>query len=258
MNAPPLGGRGGPNPDQANAPQTFVRPVTTPAALPWEQSRAAGLEAALSMPSAKGDLRYRLVRTKGWRPGQPGRFAAVYLKGAAPEISCTAEILVEGRALKIAFISDATRRRQIKEQAVALVAFAGPAALFILALSGSIAVRSDRELRLQALEAKAARAELFTKRLAKERAEARLFSHSGLADHTLKEAQADLSWLARNRNLAAHVQAIHWEGGLMTITARGDTPPLRSSERELRRSAKPLQPGLWLWGVGPARRVSMP
>ena len=61
-----------------NARSVLVRTLTTPPALPWDQSKIAQLEAIQSSP-ARG-LLVRIRRLSPWRPGAGGAFAAVYAR----------------------------------------------------------------------------------------------------------------------------------------------------------------------------------
>ena len=255
MKLPPAGAYAGPDPDRSVLePQVFVRTLTAPSGLPWEQSRAAELEARMAAPAAMAALKYRMIRIEPWGFGKPGRFAAVYLRGGEGLAAYETEVLIEGRAVKVAFLSEAARRGRRLERLRAIVFAAAPLALVVAAVMASLGIAADREARIEALEVKAQRAELLAHRAGAQRAEAHALQGAGAEGRTLPDALRDLDWLSRARAPAAHVQAVHWENGLMTITVRGDAPPVRASEREVRRADKPLGTALWLWGVGPAAK----
>ncbi len=256
MNLSPMGSHGGPDPGRAGEPQVFVCTMTGPAGLPWEQARAAELEARMAAPSVLSALKYRLVRLEPWSFGRPSRFAAVYLRGGDTLPAFETEVLIDGRTIKVAFLSQAARRAQLMRRVREIGVVAAPFALLVAAVMASLAVSADREARIEALEGRAQRAERLGERAGEQRIEARALQGAGARGHTLTDALRDLDWLSRSKAPGAHIQAMHWEGGLMTVTVRGDIPPVRASEREVRRASTPLGPGLWLWGVGPsAKRV---
>lgn len=258
MNLMPTGAHAGPDLDGPRDPQVFARSLTAPGGWPWDQVRAAELEARMAAPAHLSALRYRVIRVEPWRPGKSSRFAAVYLRGVETATAFETEVLIDGRAVKVAFLSAEVRRKQLLARLRQLAIVAVPLALCVVAALGSVGVAADREARLQALEAQAQRAELLAARVNAERREAHFLQGVGVDGRTLSDALRDFDWLSRARAPAAHVQSVHWERGLMTITVRGDTPPVRASEREVRRAAKPLGTALWLWGVGPAARSVTP
>jgi len=232
-------------------PQTFVRRLSTPAGLPWEQRRAAELEAKMGAPASLSALRYQLIRTRSWRPGAPGEFAAAYLRGAAGE-DVVADVDAGGRTIQVKFQSPEARRHALIQRSLRLGAVLAPIALTALALLVALAAATDRENRIQALELKSARAALVARRLQDAQAEAKLIASAGVQGRRPADVLADLQWIKRNRTGEAHIQAVRWEAGLMTITVRGETPPVAAVGRELRRAERPVAPWLYLWGIGPS------
>jgi len=246
----PAAGQSGPASEPGIGPSTFVRTLNTPSGLPWEQRRAAELDARMSAPAALAALQYRLVRVEPWSLGRAGRFAAVYLRGEALDRH-VAEITVDGRPFTVVFASPASERAALIGQARRIALVAIPALLISAAIVSAFAVRADREARLEALEARAEQASRQAAQTIALKRDARILKGAGGDRLILTNALADIDWATDNRRPDAHLQALHWENGLMTLTVRGETPPLRGSGREIRKAQAPLGPGLWVWGIGP-------
>ena len=61
--------------DTVEPPQVFVRVFQAPAGMPWEQGRAARLEARHGSPLPIADVMHQVKRLGAWSLGQPGRYA---------------------------------------------------------------------------------------------------------------------------------------------------------------------------------------
>jgi hypothetical protein len=243
----------------ATAPQTFTRNISAPAGLPWEQRRAAELEARMGAPGSMGALQWRLARLEAWRPGQPGLFAAVYLRASGPGLDHRAEVRApDGRLLQVRFRSPEAEGKALVAALVRVAVVIAPVLLSVVAVAASLIVKADRETRIEALEARAARAAIVADRARASAADARALRSAGADGHTVLNALSDLDWLAEAKTPGAHIQRVHWENGMMAITVRGETPPAHADGRELRRASSPLGPALWLWGVGPASGTTRP
>ena len=55
-------------------PQVLVRVIVTPPGAPWEQARAAKLDAQHGAPLPISELIHQLRRLAPWAPGRPGRY----------------------------------------------------------------------------------------------------------------------------------------------------------------------------------------
>jgi hypothetical protein len=117
-----------PSPEPPAEPNVFVRTLSTPPGLPWEQARVADLEARHGSPLPIAEVVYRLRRLEGWRPGSPGRFAAFYVLAAEVDGRLEATAQVEGREIAVTFVTGGARIAEAGRSAlrvVAIVAVAG-------------------------------------------------------------------------------------------------------------------------------------
>lgn len=232
------------------APKVFVRTLQTPPGLPWEQSRTAELDARLSSPLPAGDVVYQLRRLDTWRPGSPARFAAFYVLARDVGGRLETQAQVDGRDVRVVFESaqvaaDRAKRLGGIGLAAAVIAFA-----FVLVVSLALGRRAELEGRLASAEQQA------SAKLSAASARARL----KLQDQTLRawpdkgapmsEILADLGWISGAKAGGAQIDGVHWDHGLLAVEAPGLQPPLVVfGDRKLRRSAKPIRPGVFLWAV---------
>ena len=232
------------------APQVFARAVQTPSGFPWDQHRAAELEARMGAPAPISELRYRIVRLEPWTFGQSGRYAALYVRSADMVEGLQVEAEVDGRTVKAVFASPEVQARQMRSRVIYLVGALVISLVVAGALISALAVRADREERLDALEQRTGRVDAQIARLARDKSDARLLQASALGSGRLSEALTDLDWAGKTKAPEAHLQSLHWERGLMTLTTRGPAPPFTASDREVRKAERPVGKWLWLWGVG--------
>ena len=80
-------------------PQVFARAIVTPPAPPWEQIRAANLEARHGAPLPLAELMHRVKRLSGWAPGRPGRFAVFYVRSKEFRSPFEAKVDVDGQTV---------------------------------------------------------------------------------------------------------------------------------------------------------------
>ena len=73
----------------------------------------------------------------------------------------------------------------------------------------------------------------------------------------MRDVASDLAWASAAKSADAHIEVLHWQGGVMTLEAIGDRPPFEpDGDRRVERSKRPVRNGVWVWGVGPARAAS--
>lgn len=230
-------------------PQVFVRAFTTPPGLPWEQARAAQLEARHGSPLAASELQTQLKRLTTWGPGRPGRYAAFYVRLRDYRGPFETTVDVDGRAIKVAFGAGAQqleRARLVGGALAVLVATGG-----VLGLGVALAQAGKRD----AVVAQETLAQLSAGKLRQAQGYRR--SHELARDlrrsvgesKPVSDVIADLAWAASAKRPEARIAAVHWDQGLLAIEVRGEEAPFEPGARELQRSDKPIRPGVWLWGL---------
>lgn len=226
----------------------FTRVVTTPPAWPWDQARAARLEAQHTSPVSGGDITILVRRLKPWAFNEPGEYVAVYLR-AGDATGDGLYIEVQGRRLRIDLPSRARREALIKERAIQL----GCAAVIVLAFVGLTMLALQRRA---ALEDRLAQAEVRVQRLARQsqgvanaKADARALASLDLRGQTIDSVIQDLNRVSMSMTDDARIDAFFWRKGYWAVEARGDTPPVRGMDGDLQKSVKPVRRGVWLWAA---------
>lgn len=243
-------GRSQPSPEPNPAPKVFVRTLLAPPGLPWEQARTAELDARLSSPLPAGDVVYQLRRLEAWRPGSPARFAAFYVLARDVDGRLETQAQVDGRDVRVVFESaDVSVGRAKRLGAVGLAAGVIVFAL-VLVVGLALSRRTELEGRLAAAEQQAdvkLRGASAKARLKAQDQALRQWRDKG---EPMSEVLADLGWISGARSRETTIEGVHWENGLLAVEAGGTTPPLVVfGDRKLRRSTKPIRPGVFLWAV---------
>lgn len=235
-------------------PQVFTRIFTTPPGLPWEQSRAAQLEARHGSPLPINELMYRLKRLGTWAFGQPARYAVFYMRLREFKRPFETTLEVDGQPVKVMFGTAEAKVRQARTAGflgaicVASVAIAAGGVTFALS------ARDEGLARLEAAEQRAT-AKARVARMTRQRADqAEMLRRQVGSARPVAEVVADLAWAGGVRAPDARIVAIHWDHGLLALEARGETAPILVSNGTLQRSPEPLRKGVWLWGVSPPGR----
>lgn len=239
-----------PDPVEKPEPKVFVRTVLAPPGMPWEQTRTAELDVRLSSPLPAGDVVYQLRRLEAWRPGAPARFAAFYVLARDVDGRLETRAQVDGRDVSVVFESAYVSAARAKR--LAAVGLAAGIIVFALVLAVSLAVGRRVEL-----EGKLA--------VAEQQADAKLRAASAKArlkaqDHALRQWRdkgqplndlvADLGWISNVKTGGAQIEGVHWEQDLLAVEAAGAQAPIAVfGDRKLRRSLKPIRPGVFLWAV---------
>jgi hypothetical protein len=244
-------------PDPAETPETrsptvFVRTLSVPPGAPWDQARAAALEARVGAPLPLADVVYQLHRLDTWSLGRPARYAACYVRAQEAGDDFETTVSVDGRSVRVRFLSMDVRARQAKRVGV-IAAVAGLTALLVVAgLTSALSVRAETADRLANAEMLSAR------RLAKARAEAQLVAQTRLLDAAgvrhrgIGDLLEDIAWASSAKAPEAHIDSLHWERGYMAVEVRGDGPAFAQPDRAVLKADKQARPGVWLWGVEPA------
>ncbi|HYE47264.1 MAG TPA: hypothetical protein VEA44_15985 [Caulobacter sp.] len=239
-------------PPEADAPRVFTRLITTPPAFPWDQAKAADLEARLNAPVASPDIVGQLRRLEIWRPGAPGRFVAAYVRAGEIGQGLTTDCSVDGRTVPVTFVSAERRREQLRR----LSLLAGAGAAVVVALVGGVAAaiagRMSGEERLAQAESLAQRQAALAARASDLGAQDRALRAVSGDERRIDALARDLAWASRNRNPAAAVEAFHWRPAYFAVEVRGETAPFKPApDRQIRRAGRQVRTGVWLWGVGP-------
>ena len=235
---------------EAAEPKVFVRTISTPPGLPWEQGRVADLEARHGSPLPIGEVLYRVRRLEGWRPGSPGRFAAFYVLAGEVDGRLDASAEVDGQTLTVTFVTGGAR---VAEAGLAVARTGLIAALAALLIAGVAAALNRRAETAAALQVVELRAEAKLKRAEAARRGGDLDRLLGLELERgvrLRDALGDLAWASNAKAPDARIEALHWEPGLLAVTVKGEGSPFQAvTDREIRRADRPVRPGTWLWGV---------
>jgi hypothetical protein len=234
-------------------PQVFVRAITTPPGPPWEQARAARLEAQMGAPLPIGELMHQLRRLAPWAPGRPGRYAALYLRAREFREPFETTVEVDGQALRAAFGAPGLQLGRFRGPAMALLLLIAAGVLVGGGIALALQARGEAATRLEAAEtlssARVRMADAYRRRVD---AAGELGAMTGAA-RPLSDVLDELAWMGAAKGPEARLMGVHWEHGLLAVESRGEQSPFPASDRPLERAAKPVRPGVWLWAVG-ARR----
>lgn len=232
--------------------QVFVRTLSAPAGLPWDQSRAAALEARLGAPLPLGEVVYQLKRLEPWSPGKPARFAAFYVRAQAIGERLSAQPVVDGEPVVVEFLSRAAQRRR-SQRFVVLGTTAGlVSAIFLGSTLSALSVRSQAAAELDSAEQLAALKLGQAKALQKLKDQTRMLDGAGLKGRTLDAFLSDLAWASSAKAPEAKILAMRWEHGLMAFEVKGGAAPFTRLDRPVRKGEGAAAGGSTLWGVGPA------
>jgi hypothetical protein len=238
-------------PPEVSGATVFVRTISTPPGLPWEQARMADLDARSGAPLPLSDVVYRLGRLESWRPGRASRYFACYVRAREVGERLRASAMVDGRPVTLEFVSSAERARGLRRAAAIAAASAVTGLLVVAALVSALTVRSGSEARLKqidsAIDARLRQARLIEGLVV----QTGLLNAAHVRDQSVSDFLGDLAWVSRSRTPGAHIDILHWNHGYMGMETRGDTPPLGLVDRPVVKADRPLRPGVWLWGVGP-------
>lgn len=230
-------------------PVVFARGIDAAAAMPWDQVRAARLDAVLNAPIPNSDVALVLRRIGRWAYRSPARFAAIYARQSDVGDGFSTTVELDGRLMTVTFPS--ARRQMARARQLLVVTTLATTATFLFIATGATiwSARSQAEQRLAALEQQAARKLLQAQAAERLSAQARALDAQGLRGTRAADVLGDLSWASTARRPDARVAAFHWEAGVVAVEARGEDSPFAASDRLVERSSAPVRPGTWLWGV---------
>jgi len=243
------GGGGEPPP---HTPTILTRTISAPPGAPWDQSRAALLEARLGAPLPIAELKFKLKRLESWRPNRAGKFAAFYMRSAEYRGPFETVVGVEGASITVEFGRTSRQLERARTVGTAAVMAAVILALVIAAVTGAVSARRDAAALVDRGEAMAAaRGRALT---AFNRREAQIAEAKALQKGRVRvsELVSDLEWASANRASDARIVAVHLYQGLFAVEARGSNSPMTSQARPLTRPDRPVRDDVWLWALAPA------
>jgi hypothetical protein len=233
----------------AGAPHVFSRIVGVPAGAPWEQTRAAQLEARHGSPLPPSELSWRIRRLERWIPGRAARFVIFYVRTRELTGPFETTLEVEGSPLKVGFGSAGEQLRRARR----LGLVGGLAGTFAAVVGFGVVTgwqaRVRTETQLGSLE-RTAEAQMRRARTLRNRRSASRELKSVLhGSAPLTSVIQDFAWAADAKTPDARIDAVHWDHGLLAIEARGEVAPVSTGERHVERARQPVRPGVWLWGI---------
>jgi hypothetical protein len=233
----------------AAPPKPFVKVVSTPPGLPWDQTRAAELEARVGAPLPLDKVVYRVKRLEPWQPGHAARFAAVYFRGEELGGRLDATVEIDGRTLSLNFLSRQEGGRRARMLAIAAAAAGVTTFLAVAGIGMALTTRAQATAQLEALEQLVAKRSREVEVRRSLKAQAKALDQEGLAGRSLSDFLNDLAWASEAKAPGARIQAFHWDRGYLAVEARGDAAPFVETARRVERYEKPIKPGRWLWSA---------
>jgi hypothetical protein len=229
----------------------FIRRFSTPAGAPWDQTRAARLEAVHGAPLPAALLEIVLRRVGRWRPGAPAVFAAAYFRrdGIGEEQRFIEAI--DGLDIEFLARGDGARRRAERLRIVDLSLAIGAVVGLLLAGGLALARRSDLDSRLRQADMTTQRALQAGHEARRRQADARALDAAGGQGALLTSALDDLVWLSRARRPEAVVEQFDWTPGEMRVTARGPQSPIATADRPVSPSDETRPGGMRVWRIQP-------
>lgn len=227
----------------------FVKPVTTRPAMPWDQARAAALEARMNAPLPIAQLAWQLRRLEPWKPGAPGRYAAIYARREDVRDGLNAVTDLDGRSIPVQFPSPGKRQEQARRLAIAGTV-AGIAAFLLVSSGISVfAAHARASAELEQLEATTVRRLSQTRAQNALSAQSQAIAQAGLVNRRASRVLDDLAWASRGKAAEVGIEGFIWEPSLFAVQVRGEASPFPVADRKVERSSSQVRPGVWLWGV---------
>jgi hypothetical protein len=227
----------------------FTRIINTPPALPWDQERAAKLEAKHTSPistTATGqDLTIIVRRLEPWKPRAIGRFVAIYLRGSGHKLGLSFWVDVHGRQVKVDIPSKTGQTEALKQKTwiIASVTIIG------LCLFGQAALtinrRSEVASRLDVLEIQTQRLTKQEASVSKAKQNAQALAELNMTGRTPEDVINALRTVTLSRDTNSRIEAFLWEEGDWALEVRGEATPLK--EMSMMKAPKPVRRGVWLW-----------
>ncbi|ATQ43428.1 hypothetical protein [Caulobacter mirabilis] len=207
------------------------------------------MEARLNAPLPLDVMTFLLKRLEPWRPGTPGRYAAIYARRADVEGGASATAYLDGRPIPVRFLSAERQREQLK--LLGAVAGGTTILVFLLVISTAsvLSTRSEATLRLEQLEQTTQRRLVEVRRREALAAQVQALEAADLEPLRASAVLSDLDWAAGALAPEVSLEAVYREGALLAVEVRGDQTPFAAADRTVQRSDAQVRRGVWLWGV---------
>ena len=239
-------------------PKILSRTIQVPPGLPWDQSRAAQLEARHGAPLPMSELVCRVRRLESWTPGAAGRFAAFYVLTRDLTGRLDGTVPVDGRTVRVSFLTAEGQRHRTRWMLGLAVGLGLSGLIAVTSLGAVLLRRAEAEASLGAVEMRAAGKLRSAQMGGRMKAQNRALDAQLNRGAPLRDVLTDLAWASSTKAPDAHIEAYHWSPSLLAAEVRGDQMPfLATGNRRVERSAKPLRPGVWLWGVSRSSSASV-
>jgi hypothetical protein len=209
----------------------------------------------LGAPLPLSEVVYRLWRLEPWSLGRPARYAVCYVRAREIGDRFDTTVVVDGRPIRVRLFSRIERQRQARTSAMVIAGALGAGLLVLGSLSSAVSTRAEAALKLAAAQQTVAVRLRQAETLDRLKDQTRALIAVHVRGQGLNDFLSDLAWASTTKNPSAHIDALHWERGLMGVQVRGDTPPFGQTDRAVIKADKPVRPGVWLWGVGPSGQV---
>lgn len=232
-------------------PPSFVRAIQTPPGLPWDQHRAAELEARAGSPVTDPMIRITIRRLTPWRPRKVGRFEAKYERPAPVVIQPFERNPTRSDLPSWLRGDDGQLAKWIPGAAVAgAVGLSLMAALILgeMRQAETATAAAAMEARLTELEISVVQSEAALRNQA-------LVESAGLTGRSLETFLEDLGWASRTLAPEAEVSQLGWEEAGLTISTSGSENPFGASDRAVERSGA-ASTGATIWRVDQATGLS--
>jgi hypothetical protein len=226
----------------------FTRVLATPPGWPWDQTRAAMLEARHTSPVASDGVNIIVRRIKAWALGEGGEFVAIYLRVGDPFPAQGLDVDVRGRTIHIDLPSRAARAEQLKDQVTRIAAVS----VMVVVVLGLVTLAFERRAALDdhlgdaevrvAHEAREAHA------VARAKHDAEALTELDVTDG-LDKAINDLTYVTAAKDSTARLDAFYWSKGFWAVEAHGNDAPIKDPGVTLQKSTTPVRPGVWLWAA---------
>jgi hypothetical protein len=250
------------SPVTSAAVRPFTRLITTPPAFPWDQQRAAMLEARHTSPVAgamkgamSGDGPQIVVRRLSpWKSNEGGRFVAIYFK-PGDALNEEVEVEVQGKLIKIDLNAKARLLDQMRQSSWLVGCVAVIIVCLGLQLGLTLQRRADADDQITQAESRFKHNALDLKTLARAKADAQALTELDLKSQSVSQVIHDLKTINATKQPQALIDSFLWDRGYWAVEARGPDVPLLVTGAPLKRSVKPVRQGVWLWLATPESKA---
>lgn len=225
----------------------FTRVVTAPPAWPWDQHRAARMEAQHTSPLSGDDITVIVRRLKPWGWNEPGKFVAVYLRGVDLRDDLNFQVDVQGQTITVDLPSRERKMADSRNRAL-ILAFGGAIVVAFVAMTSLMLQRRAQEAdQLSLLETRLNHQAQEAERVRRAHDDALALEDLGVRYRTLDQAIGDLKVFTLKRDPAARIDAFYWNHGYWAVEVHGKDPPLSDATVPLQKAPKPVRKDTWLW-----------